>query len=266
MSAVTTPLTVYGLDGTVLLGPGLHVNATDCIGNIKHRLHRRHVKVRLFWKDTELFDEECLAGRFSRGSAPDVELTAVMSHDVSAELAAITFVAQERHKHIQESSRQWLQELGSADEQRKIQEREKDVCEYERALADMVAHLGEMAIANCKLAAMNRQSRCRFDFEHEVPVYDLGSRICLHRERPIRSDPVMRGWYFSSEAPDALDTPEFMVMGDGMISDPRPRRRYSDFIRDVIRPRLKMTLSEKGLRIRDDTQLIHAIVIEWSSP
>mmetsp|Transcript_58472 Transcript_58472/g.171018 ORF Transcript_58472/g.171018 Transcript_58472/m.171018 type:complete len:273 (-) Transcript_58472:134-952(-) len=262
MSADIVSITIYGLNGKVLVGPGEAVSCSVTVGELKQRLTEGAFRgspkqaVQLLFDCRELLDNSTLWDICTKGS--EVALTAMICQSTGLELAKMASTAKTLKYQQEQSSEQWLQDLTSASPDRKQEQREADICEYKHAVEGLVEQLGERAVLECRIAARQGRSKSQFDLSMPLQFYELGAKMYFRFERNVRSDPVLRGWYFSLRPADVVDAPETMRLGNG------DQPYFTNFMKDTIMPQLAQHLEEKGLQVTPDEHCIHYMTIYWS--
>lgn len=220
--ATSLTVTVRTVGGEVLVGPNAALDEETVAGDLKRRCLRargdspggKAAGLQLLTAEgRELPDQEAIAAAGAPG--PAVELTAVLLDGVVAELKALAVAATEREARLKQASDRWMGELRSADEQRKRQQRDADISEYRRAVAELVTQLVEEALSECRgVARWNGEREAVYDFQMRLQRCPLSAKITSLRP-PVLSDPQMRGWYFAHQAgPDELVAPASVRMGD----------------------------------------------------
>lgn len=234
-------LTIISVSGDVLLGPKEQVDASECARDLKRRLPDCGGAWRLLLLGRELHDPESL----SSVCQPDVEneITAVVEKTHATKLARKMVEQREWKAQLQQSSEQWLAEMASADDDKKRQQRDKDIEAYRVALAQLVQQVGERALMSCNMAAGDGKSWCTFVFD-DLQFHELGAKFyfAMPRLKPIRADPILRGWYLSvhgADSKDVPDVPEHLQMGG---------QRNNKFIQSLT-PDLISFLKGHGLRV-----------------
>mmetsp|Transcript_83491 Transcript_83491/g.202477 ORF Transcript_83491/g.202477 Transcript_83491/m.202477 type:complete len:273 (+) Transcript_83491:87-905(+) len=262
MSADIVSITIYGLNGKVLVGPGEAVSCSVTVGELKQRLTEGAFRgspkqaVQLLFDCRELLDNSTLWDICTKGS--EVALTAMICQSTGLELAKMASTAKTLKYQQEQSSEQWLQDLTSASPDRKQQQREADICEYKYAVRGLVEQLGERAVLECRIAARQGRSTSQFDISQPLQFYELGAKMYFGVEHKVRSDPVLRGWYFSLQPADVVDAPETMRIRNG------DQPYFINFMKDTIMPELAQHLEDKGLQVTPDEHCIHYMTIYWS--
>jgi len=206
-------ITVKSMSGVVLLGP-LDTDAAETAGSLKQRLPDKGGAWRILWGERELLEQEALS-QFCCAEGGGLELTAVVTNRLVDELSKVAAAAREREKALGRSIQRWLSECESTQEEQKKQQRERDVLEYERAMAGLLEQLERLAVSECRRAAEDGKLWCSFSMTcNSLQQFPLMAKFHFTFRIPVRSDPFMRGWYFSCIATcaDAAEAPETIQM------------------------------------------------------
>jgi hypothetical protein len=174
---------------------------------------------------------------------------------VSAELRKRCEEARRKKEEMAKRNSGWLEERKTASVERKQQKREEDLQDYHCALEDLIAQLAGDALQVCRHQATKGLSEAMFDFQHAFQQHELGAMIFFKRKAEyLRESSIWRGWYFSVH--DGLDPNEGIQMGGDYFY------RFIITCRDLLVPHL----TQLGLQVTNNNQLIHAIEIRWPEP
>lgn len=174
---------------------------------------------------------------------------------VSAELRKRCEEARRKKEEMARRNSGWLEERKTASVERKQQKREEDLQDYHCALEDLISQLAGDALQVCRHQATKGLSEATFDFQHAFQQHELGAMIFFKRKAEyLRESSIWRGWYFSVH--DGLDPNEGIQMGGDYFY------RFIITCRDLLVPHL----TQLGLQVTNNNQIIHAIEIRWSEP
>ena len=174
---------------------------------------------------------------------------------VSAELRKRCEEARRKKEEMARRNSGWLEERKTASVERKQQKREEDLQDYHCALEHLISQLAGDALHVCRHQAAKGLSEATFDFQHAFQQHELGAMIFFKRKAEyLRESSIWRGWYFSVH--DGLDPNEGIQMGGDYFY------RFIITCRDLLVPHL----TQLGLQVTNNNQLIHAIEIRWPEP
>lgn len=212
-------VTITGIGGKVLLGPRAEVHRGENVKGLKRQLPDcREGAWRLLLDGRELLDGEPLAS--ACGTGTEHEMTAVVVSLLGTELARLTADTQEWKASLMQVDEQWLGACVSAHDDAKRRRRDEDIHVYRQAMARLLQQIEDIAIADCRRCAMDGKSSSTVHLDN-LQAYELGSKFYFTRSKPIRADPVLRGWYFSNhgDALDPCDVPEDMELKRPMFTN-----------------------------------------------
>ncbi|CAK0857902.1 unnamed protein product [Prorocentrum cordatum] len=262
-------ITITRISGEVLLGPRAIFDGSESVKELKQKLPHCDGGVwQLLLEGRELLDTERLADTCN--TSMENEVTAVAVKTAGTELMQLTATAKERNARLKQESEQWLSTYMSVDEDARRQRRDQDIQIYQQAVTILLQQIEDFAIADCRREAVNGKSCCHVHLE-DLQRYELGKQFYFTRAKPIRADPVLRGWYFSTheealdphDVPAAMELKRPMFLADGTLNQQTRPCHSHVFIRMLARE-LVQRFEQQGLQVSPGSSF-GALELNWGT-
>lgn len=134
-----------------------------------------------------------------------------------------------------------LQNATQNAKQRKAAARDADLSAWAAALQQATTQIATFAVVLCKIAANEAKAECQMEIDADLlrrSLRHVKVPVCYPPQIvPVNTDPVLRGWFFSTQPSEVLDAPSHGTLDIAFI------------VAHQLGPMVRASLVEKGLEV-----------------